>query len=423
MNMGNKHAAIGARSLILTILALPLFAFGQGTLTPPGAPAPTMKTLQQIEPRIDLQNAPASAVTTTDENYHFIITQPGSYFLSASLEASKKHGIQINAEGVTLDLNGFEISHISGGGNGIEIPATSHRASIRRGSIKGFDYGINSLFASGNARACEFRNLAVSSCSIAGILTGEGAVLESCRAHGNSGDYGIFAGGGSSLANCTATNNSTTYAIRTAAGSSLTNCTASNNTARYGIFTGTGCSLSNCSASANTSADTTSAGIGVSSGSTISHCTSHENATTAGTPTFSTGMGFDLASSCTIHDSSASFNDGDGINLFADSIARDNMCDSNGAGDDGAGIHAISSDNRIEGNNVSDNNQGIKVDIAGNLIIKNSASGNTTNYEIAASNRYGSIINITAAGAAAVSGSGPDASTLTSTDPWANFSY
>ena len=69
------------------------------------------------------------------------------------------------------------------------------------------------------------------------------------------------------------------------------------------------------------------------------------------------------------------------------------------------------------------NDRGINVDAAGNLIIKNSACGNTSNYEIAASNRYGPIIDITAAGSAAVGGNISAVSTLTSTDPWANFSY
>src|SRR6186713_431090 len=80
------------------------FLLAQGPLAPPGAPAPTMKTLQQVEPRIDLQNAPAAAVTTTDADYHYIITQPGSYYLSANLVVSKTNGIKINTAGVTLDL-------------------------------------------------------------------------------------------------------------------------------------------------------------------------------------------------------------------------------------------------------------------------------------------------------------------------------
>src|SRR4051794_17530032 len=97
----------------LLISAFQLFsfsAFPQGSLTPSGAPAPTFKTLQQLEPRIDLQNAPTSAVDSSKPNYHFIINQPGSYYLSANILVTKTNGIQINAEGVTLDLNGFQIS-------------------------------------------------------------------------------------------------------------------------------------------------------------------------------------------------------------------------------------------------------------------------------------------------------------------------
>src|SRR3954468_9545984 len=137
---------------VLLILAFQLFsfsAFPQGSLTPPSAPAPTMKTLDQVEPRIDLQNAPASAVTTTNADYHFIITQPGSYYLSANLAVTKTNGIQINAEGVTLDLNGFQISRVSPAGYGIEISDTSPRTTVRNGTIKGFLLGIFD-----NAKTC-----------------------------------------------------------------------------------------------------------------------------------------------------------------------------------------------------------------------------------------------------------------------------
>ena len=71
--MHNKPAAICARLFALTIIPLPVLSLGQGTLTmknlfpflflclhapsvfaqgtltPPGAPAPTMKTLDQVE--------------------------------------------------------------------------------------------------------------------------------------------------------------------------------------------------------------------------------------------------------------------------------------------------------------------------------------------------------------------------------------
>src|SRR6476646_1869318 len=127
---GSTHLLLGSAFYFL----LSTSAFPQGSLTPPpGTPAPAMKTLDQVdthidvkgEKRIDLQNAPAAAVTTTDANYHFIINQPGSYYLSANLGVTKTNGIQIAVDGVTLDLNGFQISRISGStGTGISAVGT-----------------------------------------------------------------------------------------------------------------------------------------------------------------------------------------------------------------------------------------------------------------------------------------------------------
>src|SRR2546423_12078919 len=125
------------------ISALSLFsvsAFSQGNLTPPGPPGPTMKKLDEVEPRTNLQATPAPAgVDTTNPNYHFVINQPGSYYLSANLGVTKTNGIQINADVVTLDLNGFQIARASGtGGDGIQISDAAHRLTLFNGSIKGF---------------------------------------------------------------------------------------------------------------------------------------------------------------------------------------------------------------------------------------------------------------------------------------------
>lgn len=60
----------------------------------------------------------------------------------------------------------------------------------------------------------------------------------------------------------------------------------------------------------------------------------------------------------------------------------------------------------------------------GNLIIKNSASSNpANNYEIAASNNHGAIIDLTATAAAAANGNSAPGTLTTTTNPWANFSF
>ena len=432
--------------LIAQLLVLSDTAFSQGSLTPPGPPAATMKTLQQIEPRTDLQATPAPAsVDTTNGSYHFIINQPGSYFLSANLDVTKANGIQINAAGVTLDLNGFQIVRTSGtGGNGLEISAISSRASVRNGSIKGFAYGVRTLAGTTTAQGCAFRDLAASGCTTAGISVSTGAILESCRAENNSGTYGIDAGAGSSLTNCTAIKNTVTYAIQVGRGSSLANCTALFNTGgygiyadpsssltncaangndvKYGIFALEGCSLSNCSASENTGSGSTSAGIGTHYGCTITHCSAWNNSSTAPSSE-TTGMGFDVGGLSTIQNCTAHNNEGAGIGLEGNTVARDNSCTTNGFNGDASGIFCVSSDNRIEKNHVADNDRGIHVASKGNLIVQNSASGNGVNYEIVADNRYGVIIDLAASGTAAVSGNSAAGTLTTTTNPWANFAY
>ena len=384
-------------------------AFAQGSLTPPGAPAPTMKRLDEIEPRLNLQASPAPAgVDTTDANYHFIINQPGSYYLSANLGVTKANGIKVNVEGVSLDLNGFEISRANAlGGNGIEIVATAHRTSLRHGSIKGFLYGINTV---GSASACSFRELRVGSCIGVGIVAGPSAVLDSCRAHDNF-QQGIIVGNSASLNNCTVTRNAGSAGLQTGSGATLTNCTATLNIGQDAILAGDGSSISNCSAFNNNGG--TSNGITAGPGSTVTACSSSNNG----------GSGFNLGTGGTIQKCAASFNRGDGITLSSGAAARDNDCVSNrGSGGNSAGIHVTGSDNRIDGNNVVNNDHGVDVDAANNLIVRNSARRNTTNYDIVANNVYGGIVDRTAPASAAVNGNSATTSAGT-LDPWANVSY
>jgi len=177
--------------------------------------------------------------------------------------------------------------------------------------------------------------------------------------------------------------------------------------AGVGIYVGSGCTVTNCSASGNIGT-----GIGATSGCAVTNCTAHDNS----------GSGISVNSGCTVTNCSSFFNTLDGIFCASSCQIRDNTCSINGNGGSGAGIHALGNDNRIDGNNCASANRGIDVDFAGNIIIRNSCSGNTTNYDIIAGNRYGPIIDITAGGTAAVSGSSA-ASTVSSTDPWANFSF
>ena len=85
--------------------------------------------------------------------------------------------------------------------------------------------------------------------------------------------------------------------------------------------------------------------------------------------------------------------------------------------------------NRIDTNQVTSNDRGIDIDGAGNLILRNNAKNNrvngvgaSTNFVIAADNRYGEIQDDTATGSPAVSGdSAPGV--LGTSSPWANIAH
>lgn len=72
---------------------------------PPGPVAPTMKSLEQIEPR-----RPLSEVPGTVSALHRI-TEPGSYYLSSALFVpASMTAIEVDAPGVTIEMMGFEIA-------------------------------------------------------------------------------------------------------------------------------------------------------------------------------------------------------------------------------------------------------------------------------------------------------------------------
>jgi len=176
----------------MLVAATPTPAISQGgPLTPPvGAPAPTMKTLDQIEPRIPLvEGAPGVTIS----NGTTTINAPGSYYLTANYSYDGTgDAIRILANGVTLDLMGFAIIY-SGTGNADDaIDAQANNVTIRNGSILstttlsgntftvgGFGWGIWSGSPRRNLRV---ENLLVEGVRHTGIyLSLDGTSVQSCK--------------------------------------------------------------------------------------------------------------------------------------------------------------------------------------------------------------------------------------------------
>lgn len=201
------------RILSLLIAPLPLCALhshAQGALTPPGAPAPMMKTLSQIEPRTAITNSGA-----------VVISQPGAYYLTTNITVSSGSGIILTASNVDLDLKGFTVASTASpsGGYGIELLVNGlsdiaiHDGFIKGGvtnngsgtySGPGFQYGIS--YPGTSPWNVHVFNISVSGCAGGGIYlpnggsTGNSTVIDHCTVKTVQGS-GISA---DRVADCTA---------------------------------------------------------------------------------------------------------------------------------------------------------------------------------------------------------------------------
>jgi hypothetical protein len=220
---------------LLALFASASLTFGQGSLTPPAAPAPTMKTLDQIEARTPISSLP------------FTINASGSYYLTASLIAPPfTTGITINANEVTIDLNGFALIGQGGaqfGNDGIYAPTTVH-LRIANGTILGFP----GRAISGTIASSDFAKLLASGNGFGGLYTGNDCEFKDCVLTAN-GDRGIQAGHGCHIIHCISNGNSFT-GIQALDQATVESCTVAFNGTK-GIQTGLGSTVRNCTVKSN----------------------------------------------------------------------------------------------------------------------------------------------------------------------------
>jgi hypothetical protein len=177
-------------ALVSSFLLLPSSLRAQGALTPPGATAPTMKSLAQIEPRTPV----ATNTTPGDANSLFIISQPGSYYLTTNIVASGNvGGIEINANNVTLDLNGFALDGGAVGSYGIYDGTAQTNVTVRNGNVSGWENGVFGGNLSSSSLVFERLNL---SSNFNGLYVYGQGVVRDCNFQGNAGDALVCMGGG-----------------------------------------------------------------------------------------------------------------------------------------------------------------------------------------------------------------------------------
>jgi hypothetical protein len=284
-------------ALFLTATLLP--ALAQGPLLPPAAPAPSMKSLDQIEARIAIPKSPA--VPTAGP--HFTISAPGSYYLTGNIEIASGNGINIGVSNVTLDLNGFALISTTvtpASGNAIQLTAADLRSiEVKNGHITGGairtagspatftsagwsssignptgDTGHNCVFSHLTIERCQYgikllnpavlKHITATSNRFSGISANSGSVAN-CIASLN-GEEGIRADGGT-ITHCVADENGLT-GIHAVSGT-ITHSTAHKNT-NTGIYASEG-TVSTCTATNNGLY-----GIYAYSGN-VSHSTSHNS--------------------------------------------------------------------------------------------------------------------------------------------------
>lgn len=171
------------------------------------------------------------------------ITDSGSYVLTKNLQAAGDC-LVIEADNVTIDLNGFTIEG-DGTGHGIwdgDLPRQN--LTVRNGTVRNFRIGVGFAKPGGtHSSRCVIERIRAVQNTFFGIRAGLGATVRDNIASDNGGS-GIFASGGSLIAGNVVNNNNNSGILALCA-SNITGNMVSGNGGNNIFTAGTGCTLNN----------------------------------------------------------------------------------------------------------------------------------------------------------------------------------
>ncbi|MFO0835554.1 MAG: right-handed parallel beta-helix repeat-containing protein [Phycisphaerales bacterium] len=445
---GVVGCVLGAAAVVIAIA---------GPLNPPGgAVSSTYKTLTEVEPRIAIN----STNTPGDADSVYRIVSAGSYYLTGNVTGqSGKSGIEIAADNVTLDLNGYTLIGVAGSVSGVSVSGVHTGGTIRDGIARSWGNAGILLYDGSNAlNQFIVEGVHATSNGREGFHVNQNGRVINCTAYGNSRE-GFIARDGVILTGCNALSNTLTGflgktacsfdsciargngaggfgLVSGATGSHRFNaCTAQGNTGD-GFNTHDGATLIGCSANLNTGSgivvglhavvrDSTANnnsqyGINATPGySLLQHCAADNNLLS----------GIRAATHCEVVACMAHQNSQSGVHITTAGVVRDsffdlnavagilmdsggavdmlhNQCSQNG-GSTGAGIRITTNGScRVEGNVLALNYRALDISSSGNAVARNYFRQNTTTNTIAGGNDVG-----------------PIGSAATATSPWANIQY
>jgi hypothetical protein len=208
--MRTTNLSLGAFfAILVTAGGMGVCALAQPSLDPP--PGPVAESA-----RFGLGTAISLANTPGDADSHFRITESGSYYLTGNLLTSTSgSAIEVAADHVVIDLNGFQLScttDFSGAPVTTQgIFADTVNVVIRNGTVRGFRLaGINAA-AAGAVRVENVHS--IGNGSMAGMFPqgtgfslGPGSAIVRCTAFDNL-NIGISVQEGSSVLDCVSYDN------------------------------------------------------------------------------------------------------------------------------------------------------------------------------------------------------------------------